>query len=55
MIDAVIVAVPAATPVTVPLDTVATSVSDEDHVTVSPAGFVVAVRAFVPATVIVSS
>ena len=41
--DAVMVAVPAATPVTVPDDTVATSSSDDVHVTVDPAGVTVAV------------
>ena len=41
---AVMVAVPLDTPVTNPLeDTVATEVSEDDHVTVPPAGVVVAV------------
>ena len=45
--DAVIVAEPAATPVTVPDDTVALVVSDDFHVTVDPAGVTVAVNVVV--------
>ena len=48
MIVAVIVAVPSATPVTVPLLTVATDDFDVVQVTVEPAGTTVAVRVVVP-------